>query len=165
MGLSVKVQDITNDLEEQTVNVKDVDARIENFSASSHLPGVAGGGKVRKSGKIIVPNASWAGGALTYTAIHPNDYHNAIDHSFEATDPTEKFTCSVLGLDFSEIKDVMKPSKGLVSMSISYDADGVKTQLSFSSRLLGGNEMALLKEQTFHRLEPLIGVNKFGRTF
>jgi hypothetical protein len=165
MGLKITTKDITNDVEEQTINENDVHEVIDNGSWKDHQPGVPGAGKVRKGGKIIVPNKSWVDGETTYTAVHPQQYHEWTDHSYEITDPTEKFQCTILGLDFGEINDILTPYKGLISMQVSYSAGGIQTDLQFSNRQLGGNEIALLKEQTFHRLEPILALNRFGRTF
>tara|TARA_R100000808_G_scaffold6858_1_gene20204 strand:+ start:7035 stop:10133 length:3099 start_codon:yes stop_codon:yes gene_type:complete len=165
MGIKVTTKDITNDIDEQIIDINDVQEKIDNYSWSDNQPGIPGAGKVRKEGKIIVPDKSWAGGKTTFTAVHPYTYHQWTDQSYVISEPTEKFSCSVLGLDFEEIDSVLTPSKGLISMQINYSADGIQTDLQFSNRQLGGNEMALLKESTFHRLEPLLGLNRYGRTF
>jgi hypothetical protein len=50
-------------------------------------------------------------------------------------DPAENFNFTLAGLQFDDkLKDLLKPAKGLTSLGISLDDNGVSVDISFATR-------------------------------
>jgi hypothetical protein len=72
---------------------------------------------------------------MTLEEYHQRLYDSFKNNAVSTDDPAENFNFTLAGLQFDdELKDLLKPAKGLTSLGISLDDNGVSVDISFATR-------------------------------